>query len=49
FFQFYVQHLLLEQQQCQEALTCLEGLQQIFPSSSYVLGQMATAHYHMRS
>ncbi|CAM9791084.1 unnamed protein product [Chrysoparadoxa australica] len=48
-YQFFFQHVLLEQQQCQDALQLLEELQVLFPGSTYLLAQTALAHYSMRN
>ncbi|CAM9798971.1 unnamed protein product, partial [Discosporangium mesarthrocarpum] len=48
-FQFYLQHLYLEQQHSLEALSVLEGLAVLFPNSSYLLSQTAVAQYHLPS
>ncbi|CAM9358434.1 unnamed protein product [Ascophyllum nodosum] len=48
-FQFFLQHLLVEQHRSKDALAILEGLQPSFPGSSYVLSQTAVAQYHQRN
>jgi len=47
-FQFFKQHLFIEQQQSHLALQILEKLAETFPNSSYVKTQTALAHYNMR-
>jgi len=47
-FEFFKQHLLIEQQQSSAALQVLASLSQIFPDSSYIQSQTALAHYNMR-
>ncbi|CAM9937352.1 unnamed protein product, partial [Phaeothamnion confervicola] len=44
----FLQHLWLAQQHTPEALQVLEELQVAFPRGSYILAQVALAHYHSR-
>eukprot|EP00904_Undaria_pinnatifida_P003166 jgi/Undpi1/12850/HiC_scaffold_7.g02517.m1 len=46
---FFLQHLMVEQHRCKDALSILDYLQLSFPASSYVLSQTAVAHYHLRN
>ncbi|CAM9646602.1 unnamed protein product [Scytosiphon promiscuus] len=48
-YQFFLQHLLVEQHRSKDALHILDNLHPSFPGSSYVLSQTAIAHYHLRN
>ncbi|CAM9330514.1 unnamed protein product, partial [Hapterophycus canaliculatus] len=48
-YQFFLQHLLVEQHRSKDALQILDNLHPLFPCSSYVLSQTAIAHYHLRN
>ncbi|CAM9509361.1 unnamed protein product, partial [Laminaria digitata] len=48
-YQFFLQHLLVEQHRCKDALSILDYLHLSFPVSSYVLSQTAVAQYHLRN
>eukprot|EP00752_Nemacystus_decipiens_P011506 g10217.t1 len=48
-YQFFLQHLLVEQHRSTDALSILDNLHVAFPGSSYVLAQTAVAHYHLRN
>ncbi|CAM9933894.1 unnamed protein product [Ectocarpus sp. 12 AP-2014] len=48
-YQFFLQHLLVEQHRSKDALAILDDLEPSFPCSSYVLSQTAVAHYHLRN
>ncbi|CAM9950456.1 unnamed protein product [Pylaiella littoralis] len=48
-YQFFLQHLLVEQHRSKDALAILDDLHPSFPGSSYVLAQTAVAHYHLRN
>jgi len=45
---FFYAHVCLELQQNSEAVTLYEGLATEFPASTYILAQLATAHYQLR-
>lgn len=45
---FFYAHVCLELQQNAEAVTLYERLAGTFPASTYVLAQLATAHYQLR-
>ncbi|KAJ1638501.1 hypothetical protein T492DRAFT_943643 [Pavlovales sp. CCMP2436] len=45
---FFYAHVCLELQQNTEAVTLYERLSVTFPQSTYVLAQLATAHYQLR-
>ena len=41
-------HLALESQENEEALNIYQELQSIFPTSNYILSQIAVANYNLR-